>query len=82
LDPLQLTVNVRTLTSHKTHNAKISSRREINSKHIWSSPMYELIGKELVAPEIWKIKVRAPHIAKAYKPVVISRCWEVVIGQP
>ncbi|MGB4305667.1 MAG: sulfide/dihydroorotate dehydrogenase-like FAD/NAD-binding protein [Coprothermobacter proteolyticus] len=30
--------------------------------------MYELVDKELVAPDIWKIKVRAPHIAKAYKP--------------
>jgi len=30
--------------------------------------MYELVDKELIAPEIWKIKVRAPHIAKAYKP--------------
>jgi len=30
--------------------------------------MYELVDKELIAPDIWKIKVRAPHIAKAYKP--------------
>jgi ferredoxin--NADP+ reductase len=30
--------------------------------------MYKILEKQVVAPQIWKIKVDAPHIAKAYKP--------------
>jgi len=37
--------------------------------------MYELVDKELIAPDIWKIKVRAPHIAKAYKQAILLSCY-------
>jgi len=67
-------VNVRTLTSHKTHNAKISSRREINSKHIWRFSHVRTDWQRIVAPEIWKIKVRHRILQKHISQAISLLC--------